>query len=181
MKDNGPWKVKGSEIKYKNKWLEVREDDIVQPDGKDGVYGVVTMMPGVSVLPLDDEGNVHLVDEFKYAVGRYTIATVSGGIEHDDALLTGKQELKEELGIEAREWIDLGTVDPFTSAINSPVNLYLARGLTFGETDHEGVEVIRPVKLSFEEAVKMAMESTITHSPSAALILKAARFLKNEG
>jgi hypothetical protein len=56
----GPWTVKSTETKYKNPWIEVREDKVIRPDGKDGICGVVTMKSGVSVLPYDTEGNVYL-------------------------------------------------------------------------------------------------------------------------
>ena len=84
-----------------------------------------------------------------------------------------ERELEEELGITAREWIDLGVCDPFTSVVVSPTRLFLARQLTFGATQPEGTEQIRCVKLPLTEAVQMVVESRLTHAPSGLLILKA--------
>ena len=64
MKEHGPWKIKESVIKYKNPWIEVREDKVIRPDGKSGIFGVVNMKHGISVLPMDDEGFVYLTEEF---------------------------------------------------------------------------------------------------------------------
>jgi len=137
------------------------------------------MVPGVSVLPLDNQGFVYLVKEFHYAVEQNGIEVVSGAIDKNEpALHAAKRELKEELGIEAEEWIDLGLFNPFTSVVKSPANLYLARKIKFYGANPEGAEKINMVRLKFADAVKMVMKSDITHGQSCVLILKAAEFLR---
>lgn len=117
----GPWIITNTKEVYRNPWISVREDSVIRPDGKDGIFGVVEMKPGVSVLPLDDDGNVYLTQEFHYAVERETIEAISGGIDdNEDIQDAAKRELKEETGIIAREWTDLGVIDPFTSVVVSP-------------------------------------------------------------
>lgn len=179
MKTNGPWKIKASVEKYKNQWIRVREDQVIRPDGKDGIFGVVEMVEGVSVLPLDNEGFVYLTKEFHYALERDSIEVVSGAIDkNESALEAAKRELKEELGIEADKWIELGIVNPFTTAIKSPATMYLARELHFAEADPEGTERIDVIKVKLNDALKMVMEGKITHGPSCVLILKAVEYLK---
>jgi ADP-ribose pyrophosphatase len=112
-------------------------------------------------------------EEFHYGVGRITIETVSGGIgEGEEARTTAERELKEELGIEAAQWTDLGSVDPFTANVVSPTQIYLAQSLKIGEPKLEGTESIRCTKLPFRRVVQMAMTGEITHAPSCVLILK---------
>ncbi len=176
---NGPWTINESIPKYKNPWIDVREDQVIRPDGKPGIFGVVTMKGGVSVLPLDENGFVYLTQEFHYAVGEETIEVVSGGIDEGETpLQAAKRELVEELGIEATEWTDLGLVNPFTAVVYSPANLFLAQNLSFSKSNQEGTETIKLVKVKLEEAVHMVMESKITHGPSCVLILKAKNYLK---
>ena len=151
MKEHGPWKIKSSVVKYENPWIEVREDQVIRPDGKDGLFGVVTMKSGASILALDDEGYVYLTEEFRYALGRISVEVVSGALDDGENLLQAAQrELKEEAGIEAEEWIDLGIVNPFTSIIDSPANIYLARKLRVtDDLRHEGTEFITLHKIKF--------------------------------
>lgn len=178
---HGPWQVVQSNEVYKDAWIEVRLDDVIRPDGKPGTHSVVIIRRGVSVLLLDEDGFVHLTEEFHYGVGRTTLEVVSGGIDDGEDPLTGaRREAQEELGISAREWTPLGTFDPFTTMINSPTQLFLGRGLTFGDSSPEGTEHIRCVKVPFEEAVEMVMDSRITHGPSCAVILKARFYLERE-
>ncbi len=63
MRKNGPWTIKSSETKYENPWIKVVEDKVIQPNGDDGIFGTVVMVPGISVLPCDEEGNVYLTKE----------------------------------------------------------------------------------------------------------------------
>jgi ADP-ribose pyrophosphatase len=178
MKTNGPFVINESNVKYKNNWIEVVEDKVTRPNGQPGLFGIVNYISGVAVLPLDEEGFVYLTEEFHYALEAADIEAVSGGIDPgEEPSAAAKRELKEELGIEATEWIDLGTVNPFTTVIKSPQRMYLAKQLTFGESHQEETEDIKLVKIKFEEAVKMAMDSKITHGPSALLILKAKNYL----
>lgn len=174
----GSWTVLNSKIVYENKWISVREDQTIRPDGKPSPYAVVTMKPGVSVLPIDSDGNVYLVKEYIYAIEEETLQAVSGGIEKEEKTIdTAKRELKEEAGITATELIDLGYINPFTSVIRSPNYMFLAKGLSFSEAEPEGTEKIELVKMTIEEAIRLTMESKITHGATVALILKAKAYL----
>jgi ADP-ribose pyrophosphatase len=182
MQPHGPWKIVASHEVYRDPWISVRKDDVIRPDGKNGTYSYVHLKPGVCVVAVDDDGFIYLTEEFHYGVGRSTIEGVSGGIEPgEDALITAQRELKEEIGIDAEEWRDLGIVDPFTANVVSPTRLYLARGLHFGDHAPEGTELIRRVKMPLREAIDWVMEGRITHGPSGVLILKVALLQQDPG
>jgi ADP-ribose diphosphatase len=174
-KQHGPWQIVESREVYRDPWTRLQRDEVIRPDGQPGTYCVVNLKPGVSVLAIDDEDNVYLTEEFHYGVGRITIEAVSGGIEDgEQPLATAQRELQEELGIEAKQWTDLGTVDPFTANVVSPTQLYLARSLTFGSPNLEGTEQIRCIKLPLQQVMQMTLTGKITHAPSCVLILKVA-------
>jgi len=178
MDKNGPFIISSSEIKYQNPWITVKEDKIKRLDGKPGIFGTVTMQAGVSMLPIDNQGFVYLTSEFRYAIKINSIESVSGGINtNEKPLQCAKRELKEELGIKAKSWINLGFVNPFTSLIDSPAYLFLAKDLSFSQSQQDGNEKIDQLKIKFEKAVEMVMKSKITHGPSCVLILKAQQYL----
>jgi ADP-ribose pyrophosphatase len=179
MKPHGPWKIRESREVYRDPWLSLRRDEVVRPDGNDGTYSVVNLKPGVCVVALDQDDQLHLTEEFHYGVGAVTLEGVSGGREPDEPPIEAAQrELREELGITASMWTELGVVDPFTASVVSPTYLFLARNLSLGPTDWEGTEQIRHVVIRLEDAIEAAMNSRITHAPSVAAILKAARLLQ---
>jgi len=181
IKNHGPWTITETILKYKNKWIQVTEDRVIRPDGQPGIFGIVTMNPGVSVLPVDEQGYVYLTKEFHYALGKESIEVVSGAIDSGEKDIDAAQrELQEELGILADDWVNLGTVHPFTTVINSPAELFLARKLKFTHQNLEGTEVLSLYKVKLEEALNMVLESKITHGPSCVLILKAKIYLKKK-
>lgn len=172
---HGPWTINSSEEIYEDPWIKVKRDLVTRPDGNPGTYSTVHLKSGVCVIALDQDGNVHLTREFHYAVGRYTIEGVSGGIEEGESReLAATRELAEELGLSAESWTHLGTIDPFTAAIYSEVDLFLAESLTQSEANPEGTEEIEHVVHSFQEAVAMVKDGTITHAPTCVALLRVA-------
>ncbi|MCC6511374.1 MAG: NUDIX hydrolase, partial [Pirellulaceae bacterium] len=132
MRRHGPWTIVKSTEVYQDPWIRLHRDDVIRPDGLAGTYSTVDIKTGVTVVALDEQNVVHLTSEFHYAVGRVTLEGASGGIETGESPLgSAQRELLEELGIIGAKWTSLGTVDPFTSAVRSPVELYLAEELTF--------------------------------------------------
>ena len=178
---HGPWTVESSERLYADEFAEVWVDEVSQPGVEPSRRVTMRMKDGVGVLAIDDEGFAHLVRTFRYAVGKECVEVVQGGVEEGEEVeASARRELKEELGIEAERWTDLGLVDAITSQVYSPARIFLARGLTFGESETESTESLKPLKVKLEEAVRMVLDGEITQGISCTLILKARLFLEGE-
>lgn len=177
----GRWTVKSSEELYGDDFVEFRVDEATGPDGKTGKRAVAKMLPGVAVMALDAEGFAHLVRPFRYAVERESIEVVNGGLEEGEAPVeAARRELREEMGIEAGEMLDLGPLDAVTSQAVAPSQLFLARELKFGKPEPESTEDLKPFKVRFDEAVRMVMDGEITQATSCVLILKASKYLQDK-
>ncbi len=182
MAMQAPWTVLESVQKYFRDTLEVCEDQVIDGQGKKGTFSKVKMPPGICVIPFDEEGFVYLTREFRYALGRESIEAVGGVVEDgEQPLAAAKRELKEELGIEASDFLYLGFVDPVSSIISSPVHLFLARGLEFGEKRPDSHEEIATVKMPVDQAVRMVNSNEITHAESSVLLLKFSLMIQNDG
>jgi ADP-ribose pyrophosphatase len=178
---HGPWTIQETSHKYDNQYINVREDQVVQPDGQSGMYATVEMKPGVAILPLDNNGIVYLIQQFRYALGKESIEVVCGAIDEDESPVEAAlRELLAEQGIQAEEWIELGVVDVDTSIVHCPAHLFLAKHLTFTKTKRAGTESIKIVKVPLNVAGQMVMDSAITHSISSVLILKAINALQKK-
>jgi len=170
----GPWTVQETVEKYRNAYFSVLEETVRTPEDKPGTFSTILLKPGISVLALDEHQNVYLTKEYRYAIERDSIEVVSGGVdENESTLACARRELREEAGIEAHDWLSLGVVDPLTSILRSPAELFLARNLTFVEPQTEETEIIELIKTSLHDSVGMVMDGQITHAPSCVLILKA--------
>lgn len=131
------------------------------------------------MLPLDGRGNVYLIKEYHYAIERENLEAVSGGIDKNENVLdAAKRELKEETGMVADDWTDLGYIDPLTTVISSKNYMFLVRKLTFNKPDPEEGERVKVIKIPFKKALGLAMESKITHGATVAVILKAYYYLE---
>ena len=176
----GPYEVVSSRNAYRNPWISVREDKVIRPGGKEGFFGVIEMKAGSSVLALTEQKEVYLVKEYKYGIERESTEVMSGALEAEETPLeAAKRELKEELGLEADTWVDLGMVDPFTTVVHSPNYMFLALGVKEGDNSPDEGEVLEVIKVPLSKAVDMAMRSDITHSASCVLILKAEKYLRD--
>jgi len=171
---NGNWTIKDRKKKFANGFFTVYEDDVIRPDGKPGTYATIDFLPGVAILPIDNERNVYLTRQFRYALERKNIEAVCGAIDGETPLDAAKREVKEELGIKASNWMSLGKIQTDTSITNSTSHLFLARNLTFGKPEREATEDIETVKMPLAEALEKVNRGEITNGPTCVLILKAA-------
>jgi 8-oxo-dGTP pyrophosphatase MutT (NUDIX family) len=92
-----------SKIVYQNRWMSVREDRIVRPSGAEGVYGVVDKPDFVVIIPVQD-GHIHIVEQYRYPVGKRFWELPQGSWEHDhdaDPAEIAAGELREETGLTA--------------------------------------------------------------------------------
>lgn len=181
MQQRGPWKIKESSTAYKNSRIEVVEHQVIRPDGKEDIFALVRLLSGACILPIDNEGNVYLNKEYRFALENYSIEMPGGAIDGEELPLTAaKRELKEELGIEAEEWVPLGNFEPGTSIIKATAHLFVAKKLAFSEPHQDSTEQIQMVKVPFNEAVRMVMDGEIKHGASCLLILKAKELFKDK-
>lgn len=176
----GPFREIHRETKYKNRWLRVDEASVIRPDGSPGIFGLVYMGPGTTVVAVDQQMNVLLIKEYKYAVERETIELISGGIDDgetpEDA---GLRELHEETGFIARSHVYLGHIEPFTTVVNSKNHIIMARDLEYDPIENAGGDIVTPLKIPFEDAIKMVERGDITHGASCFGLLRAKIYFEN--
>jgi 8-oxo-dGTP pyrophosphatase MutT (NUDIX family) len=179
---NNPWKTLSSKTIYDNPWISVREDQIINPAGKNGIYGVVNFKnKAIGIVPVDEEGNIYLVGQFRYTLNEYSWEIPEGGgPQGEEPLETAKRELQEETGYTATEWTDLGRIHTSNSVTDEEGFLFMARRLQAGPSAPEETEALHVKKVSLAEAVEMVMDGTITDSLSIAGILKTSIKLKSK-
>ena len=177
MAVRNPWKTLRSRIAYENEWLRLREDEVLRPDGQPGIYGVVEIRPSVGVLAFNDKGEVAIVGQWRYTLGRYTYEIVRGGSAdgETDMLGVARRELREETGFEATRWEELGAVDVCNGVTTDVQHLFVANDLNFVGVDQDPVEEIATAWRPFEQAIEMAVSGEITEVCSVAAILKYGR------
>ncbi len=167
-----PWRVLGSRPVYENPWISVREDEVVRPDGNPGIYGVIHYKnTAVGVLPVED-GHVYLVGQYRYPLERYSWEIPEGGCpENEDPLQAARRELAEETGLRAEYWEKLGEADLSNSVADERAVWFLATGLSAGEQQPEGTEVLGVRRVPLGEAVAMALDGRMRDALSQLALL----------
>ena len=177
---NGPWTVNSERSEYENPWIRVEHNEVIHPDGSDGIYGVVRFANlAVGVLPIDDDGNVWLVGQHRFAFDRYSWELPEGGVpKSEDPLEGAKRELAEETGFTADHWVELSRFDISNSVTDERAVCYLAYGLKPGDMSPDPSEVLKIKRLPFGELLRMVMSGEITDSLTIIMTLMAREMAK---
>lgn len=172
------WPVTDSRIAYENPWIRIREDTVVRPDGEAGLYGVLELRDAVFIVAIDEQDRVVLVTLDRHTTGD-SIEVPAGGGDDQDPLVAAKRELLEETGLEADEWMPLGTINALNGVARAAEHVFLARGLTAaddatGSQAEEGISAVQ--RVPFGEALAMCGDGRIRDGETiAALALGAIR------
>jgi len=174
------WQTVTSRVAYENPWITLREDDVVAPDGRPALYGVVELRPSVFVVALTDDDEVVLVTTDRYTTGPGSVEVPAGGTDGQDPLVAARRELAEETGLTAREWTPVGEVDALNGVARAVEHVFVARGLspvtdaagTAHEQAAEGITAVRTVP--FADVLAMVRTGEIRDGETVAALALAA-------
>ncbi len=172
-----PWKTLDSKVVYENPWIRIREDAVVRPDGKPGIYGVVETRLATGVIALTPENEVYLVGQYRYPMDCYSWEIIEGGSDdNESALDAAMRELREEAGLEAAHWEALGPEIHLSNChSNERGYLFLATGLIEVEASPDGTEELVIRKVPLAEALAMVDSGEIADAMSIMALLRLDR------
>lgn len=168
-----------SEQIFKGKILDVTRDTVLLENGEQAYREVIHHSGGVCVLPIDDDGNILFVKQFRYPFADVLLEIPAGKRERDEEPLScGIRELKEEVGAVAENITYLGKLYPTVAYDTEIIYMYLAQNLSFGDRHLDDDEFVDVVKIPFDKAYQMVLDDEIPDSKTQLAILKAKAILK---
>jgi len=175
-----PWKTLSSRTAYENPWITVREDQVIRPDGKPGIYGVVETRIATGIVALTPDREVYLVGQYRYAMKQYSWEIIEGGGEGNELPIdTIRRELREEAGLSAQMICQLGSELHLSNCHSSEIALvYIGLGLTSGDSAPEGTEELEIRKIPFQRALDMIRLGAIKDVMSIIGLQRAEQFLR---
>lgn len=140
---------------------------------------VVQHPGGVTILPVDENGDCYMVRQFRYPFGRMMLEAPAGkleyGEEHRPAAI---RELSEETGLSAEKLIYLGACCTSPGFSSEVLHIYLALGLQKGEQHTDEDEFLNVEKISLQKLVEMVMSGEIDDGKTIVAVLKAEKYLQ---
>ncbi len=166
------------EYPFRGKIFDVAVCKAELPDGSHVRRDVVCHSGGVCVLPIDEDGMVTMVRQYRYGVGCVTLEIPAGKLEvGEDPLVAVRRELSEETGYTADEIISLHVDYSSPAILSEVIYIYLARGLHGGRQHLDEGEFLEIERHPLPALVDMVMSGEITDGKTQIAILKAARLL----
>ncbi len=170
-----------SEQKFDGKIVKLYVDTVELEDGKRTFREVIKHPGGVCVLPLDGEGNVLFVRQFRYPHQKVLLEIPAGKLEYGESHAEcGIRELKEETGCTCDKYEYLGSLIPTPAYCGEVIHMYLARGLHYGEQKLDAGEFLDIEKIPLDKAVEMIMKNEIEDSKTQIAVLKTKIKLEAE-
>jgi ADP-ribose pyrophosphatase len=167
-----------SESVFQGKVFNVRVDQVQYPDGKVHRVDVVEHHGAVALVPIDADGGVWFVRQYRHPVGKMLLEIPAGTLEHGEKPQDcAIRECQEELGLAPDEIIPLGSVYLAPGYSTEMLHIFLARGLQSSPLPPDEDEVLEPVKISWQQVQNMIQEGEIRDAKTLAGIMLAQSHL----
>jgi ADP-ribose pyrophosphatase len=171
-----PWRTRSTRPVYENRWIRVREDVALLPDGTTTIYGVVECAECVGILPFVDSDTVLLVGQHRYVAQGFFWEMPTGGLHPGETPEEAAQrELGEEAGYSAGSLVKICDFHTSKSILRETAHLYLARDLRAASRPPDPTEFIERREFPFAEVLRMVVSGDIKDAMTVIAVLHAAR------
>ena len=172
-------KTVNEDIIYKGKVFTIKLRDVILENGQASKRELVCHNGGAAVLPLDNEGNLYLIKQYRAPFEQEILEIPAGKLEpKEDPFLAAKRELQEETGFTAKNYTNLGEFYPTVGFCDEIIYLYMATDLSLGNQSLDEDEFVTVEKMPFETVYQMCINGQIKDGKTLVAILKAKAYLK---
>ena len=163
---------------YEGSIINVRVDTVRMPNGNSARREVVEHSPAVCIVPVDENGEVILVRQYRKPAEQALLEVPAGGVEEgevsEEAVL---RELQEEIGYTAGKLVHLASFWVAPGWATEFMHAYLATELTPSRLDADEDENIQVVRVPFDDALAMFKTGEIQDGKTIASLLLAKPLL----
>ena len=165
---------------FDGKVLHVRFDEITLPNGVRATREYCHHNGAVCVIPITDEGEVICIRQFRYPFHEDLLEIPAGKLDspEEDPNDAACRELREETGASAEKITYLGKYYPSPAILDECIYMYMAEGLSFGETDYDDDEFMEIVKIPLDSLVELILDGKIRDGKTQICALRAYLMLK---
>ncbi len=164
---------------YQSHIFTIQRTKVELPDQTVRHYDLIEIQNAVTILPIDDDGNVYFVKQFRIGANQILLELPAGKIENgEESLATAKREIREETGMAAMNMQPLGKFYVSPGYSTEYMYTYLATGLYASPLDPDADEFINLVKIPLPDLMRMLKAGEIEDAKSLATLLQALPFIE---
>jgi len=152
-----------TKVVYKGKFLDVRRDEVLLPNGKTGTREWINHPGAAVIVPILPDGRIALIKQFRYAARSEFIELPAGKLEAgEDPETCALRELEEEIGYRANNIMLLAHIHPAIGFANELMSIFLAQDLEKTENNRDKDEFLELIPTTLDAAVNLVWENKIT-------------------
>ncbi len=175
-----PMTTVSSRIAWTCPWYDIRQDEIIRPDGSPGVYNIVQKSAAVWIVPITSAGEIIMLKQYRYTVDDWCWEIPAGSVEEGQTpFAAAQEELREEIGGRSDDWTYVGQLYTANGISNEVGHIFIAHNVEVGQAAPEAAEVIEIHPKLIDEVVHMAQNNQINDGSSALAILLCQNHLKS--
>lgn len=169
-----------SRLIFDGRVVQLYVDRVRLPDGREAEREYMRHIGAVCVLPLDRDGVVHCVRQYRYPHGEVLLEIPAGKLDSktEDRASAALRELQEETGYRCGRLTFLGSIYTSPAILDEVIGLYLAEELTPGETHFDEDEFLAPVAVPLEELADRVMRGEIPDAKTQLAVLRVRELLR---
>lgn len=153
--------------------IDYYQDTMQIPNGNVVKWDFIKHNGAAAVVPVDGEGRLIMVRQYRNALERYTLEIPAGGLQTPDepTMDAAARELEEETGYKAGQIELLITIRTTVAFCNEKIDIYLARNLTAGRQHLDEDEYVQVKACTVDELTEKIYSGEIQDSKTVAAIL----------
>jgi len=167
-----------SENTYDGRAFSVRRDHLLTPSGNIVKYDIIEHIGSVSIVPVDEDGQMYFVRQYRHAAEVDLLELPAGTLEKGEPPeVAAAREIREEIGMAAQTLKEIGSFYLAPGYSTELMHVFLASGLTHDPLDPDQDEYLSVEKLSVADALRMAESGQMQDAKSLAALLLAKPYL----
>lgn len=166
------FRVEAEKELFQGRIIRLVERKLTLPNGRKTTFHIVEHPGAVAIVPVHANGDVVLLKQFRPSIGEEIYEIPAGTIEKGEApLATAKREIIEETGFRAKKWEKIGEFYTAPGFCTELMHVYVAKVLSPAQLPGDADEILKPVRMSIDAALKLIRTKKIRDAKTIAGLL----------
>jgi ADP-ribose pyrophosphatase len=168
-----------SETLLEGRAFKIRRDYLSTPDGRETKYEIVEHTGSVVMLPIDSEGNLLFVRQYRHAAGSDLLELPAGTRDENETYEScAAREIREETGMAAGLLEKVGEFYLAPGYSTEFMAVFLAKELRPSPLTPDADEFLQLERIPLKKALQMAEEGQVVDAKSLAALFLAGPHLR---